>query len=66
MTTKKKQRSWVTSLFGALAIIAGGLTTAGVNKDVTAWSVKLAPIFAGLGLHFARDNNKSSEDVGVK
>lgn len=62
----KKKKSWITSLFGSLAILAGGLSSAGINKDVTAWSVKLAPVFAGLGLAFARDNNKSSEDVGVK
>lgn len=63
--------SWKTTLSGVAAII----TTLGAalsamtdgNPDTTVnLSATITAIAVGLGLIMARDNNKSSEDVGAK
>lgn len=61
--------NWKTTSAGVLAII-GGLTRLAFairNKDLTEESIATVStgILGGIGLIFARDYNKSSEDSGV-
>lgn len=64
--------SWKTTLCGALTILAATITLVLVPMldldPATApnWSALGAAVLAGIGLLFARDNDKSSEDVGAK
>jgi ABC-type Mn2+/Zn2+ transport system permease subunit len=64
-------KSWKTTLFGVCTILSA-LSGVGIslldgnpatNPD---WSVVVTACITGFGLIFARDNNKSSEDVGIK
>jgi hypothetical protein len=62
--------SWKTTSAGLL-MIAGGLVHIGFSvyhKTLTENDVmaQITLLVGGLGLLFARDNNKSSEDVGAK
>lgn len=56
------QMSWKTSAVGALMIIAGVLGMAFGRIDPAVGS---AIILGGLGFIAARDDNKTSEDVGA-
>lgn len=64
------KRSWKTTAAGTGAIlvaVGGALTAIGADKDVaTAIATAIPAIFAGIGLLAARDNDKSSEQVGAK
>jgi anti-sigma-K factor RskA len=64
-------KSWKTSATGITAIIAavaGALNLIFDNKPETNpdWTAVISAVTAGVGLIFARDNNKTSEDVNVK
>lgn len=64
--------SWKTTLCGILGIVAAGITMVAVpildgNPNTVAnWGAFSATVATGIGLLFSRDNDKSSEDVGVK
>lgn len=65
------KRSWQTSSAGILAILT---VLAGIAEKLTDgnaathpdWNSAVAGIMVGIGLLFARDNSKSSEQVGCK
>lgn len=64
-------RSWKTTVAGIAAIIAAIALAISNEFDsdpatIADWGVVLATVIAGVGLLFARDNDKSSEDVGAK
>jgi len=65
-------KSWKTTACGILAAIAAGITLVAIplldNDPATAanWGAFGASLAAAVGLLFARDNNKTSEDVGAK
>ena len=64
--------SWKTTLCGLLGIVAAGITMIaqpildGDPSTVPQWAAFGTTIAAAVGLLFARDNDKSSEDVGTK
>jgi hypothetical protein len=63
--------SWKTTACGILAIVVavGTCLRAMWDSDpatVADWSVVISSVMAGVGLIAARDNSKSSEDVGAK
>lgn len=64
-------KSWKTTLAGVGLILTslGQVMTASFDSDPMTnpqWEVLIAAVIAGVGLFMARDNNKSSEDVGAK
>lgn len=64
-------KSWKTTLAGIGLILTslGQVMTARFDSDLMTnpqWEVLIAAVIAGVGLFMARDNNKSSEDVGAK
>src|SRR5688500_20255917 len=64
-------KSWQTTLAGIAAIVAAiaNAIVAQFDSDpmtVPDWPLVVAAIAAGIGLIRARDNDKSSEDVGAK
>jgi hypothetical protein len=65
-------KSWKTTVCGILAAVAAGITLVAIpmldNDPATTanWGAFLAAAVAGLGLLFARDHDKTSEDVGAK
>jgi len=65
-------KSWKTTLCGVLAAVAAGITLVAIplldNDPATTanWGAFAAALAAAAGLCFARDNSKSSEDVGAK
>jgi hypothetical protein len=66
-----KHNSWKTSGAGIAAILVavGSAITAVTDNDPTTSidvGALIAALMAGIGLIFARDNNKSSEDIGSK
>jgi uncharacterized membrane protein len=64
--------SWKTSLAGVLSVVVAIITFVAnplLDADpatVPQWGPVLAAVTAAVGLLFARDNDKSSEDVGAK
>ena len=71
MTNKLTSGSWKTSGAGIAAIlIAGGAALKALTDGDDATSIDfaalIAAVVAGLGLICARDNNRSSEQVGAK
>lgn len=63
--------SWKTSLFGVggLATIAFNIASMYLDGDASTnpdWSVFLPAILASTAALFARDNDKSSQDVGLR
>jgi len=64
-------KSWKTSGagIGAILVAVGSALTAvtdGNPATVPDWGSVIAAVMAGLGLLFARDNNVSSEEAGIK
>ena len=61
-------KSWKTTLAGVGAILGslGALAKGIADGDKTLIGTSISGIVAGVGLIFARDNNKTSEDVGAK
>lgn len=61
------KRSWKTSAagVGALLVALGQVIAAIANGNMNEAAAALPALIAGLGLLFARDNDKSSEDVGA-
>jgi len=67
----EKVNSIRTTVFGIFCILAaiGGAGKALLDGDPATnvdWTAVIAAVTAGFGLIFARDNNKTSEDVGAK
>jgi len=67
-----KKTSWKTTTCAILGILAAGITMIAVpllDEDpatVAQWGAFGAMLAPLVGLLFARDNDKSSEDVGAK
>lgn len=64
-------KSWKTSAagIGAILIAVGSALTATFDGDpatVADWGAVVAAVIAGIGLIAARDNDKSSQDVGIR
>ena len=64
-------KSWKTSAagVGAILVALGSALSATFDADpvtVPDWGALVAAIIAGVGLLAARDNDKSSEEVGAK
>jgi uncharacterized membrane protein YhiD involved in acid resistance len=65
------KKSWKTSAagVGAILVALGSALSATFDADpvtVPDWGALVAAIIAGVGLIAARDNDKSSEEVGAK
>jgi hypothetical protein len=62
------QKSWKTSFFGTAGAICALVAASGLVEDPHTQSQvsKLSELLLGIGLYFARDNNKTSEDIGLK
>ena len=63
-------KSWKTTLAGIAAIVAAIATAVTAQSDndpatLPDWTMVIAMITAGVGLVLARDNDKSSEQVGA-
>jgi hypothetical protein len=64
--------SWKTTLCGLLSLVTAGITMIAqplLDGDPTTnpqWAAFGTAVAAAVGLLFARDNNKTSEDVGAK
>lgn len=67
---KKLFINWKTSTAGILSVVSGGyrlyLSVAGHTLTEESLLGSVALILAGVGLMFARDYNRSSEQSGVK
>ena len=66
-----KTKSWKTTGagIGAIMVAVGSALTATFDSDpltVADWGAVIASIIAGIGLIAARDNDKSSQDVGIR
>ncbi len=65
-------KSWKTTLCGLLGVVAAGITLIaqpmldGDASTLPQWAAFGTAGAAAIGLLFARDNSKSSEDVGAK
>lgn len=64
------KKSWKTTVAGIGAILAAIGTALHAQFDidpatVADWSLVISTTIAGVGLLFARDNDKSSESVGA-
>lgn len=64
-------KSWQTTAAGVAAILAAvagavQLLTDGDPSTNPDWNTTVTAIIAGVGLIFARDNNKTSERAGAK
>lgn len=65
------KKSWKTTVSGICAILAAVATAVSATFDndpstVANWTEVAAVASVGFGLLFARDNNVSSEQVGIK
>lgn len=65
------KKSWKTSTAGIAAIVVAVASCVqalfdGDPMTVPNYEVAIAAVISGLGLLFARDNDKSSETVGAK
>jgi uncharacterized membrane protein YhiD involved in acid resistance len=65
------KKSWKTSAagVGAILVALGSALSATFDADpvtVPDWGALVAAIIAGVGLLAARDNDKSSEEVGAR
>ena len=65
-------KSWKTTLCGILGVVAAGITMVaqpildGDPSTLPQWGVFGTTVAAAVGLLFARDNDRSSEDVGAR
>ena len=59
-------KSLKTTLCGAIAAAAGGIAAANLDPLVTKIATVVASLASGLVGFFARDNDKTSEDVAAK
>lgn len=61
-------KSWKTTSAGIGAIVGGAATLyfSRASLDAQTFTGAITAILTGVGLLFARDNDKSSEDVGAK
>lgn len=59
-------KSWKTTLCGAIAAAAGGIAAANLDPLVTKIATVVSSLASGLVGLFARDNDKTSEDVAAK
>jgi uncharacterized membrane protein YhiD involved in acid resistance len=64
-------KSWKTTAagIGAILVAVGSALTAMFDADpstVADWGAVVAAVIAGVGLIAARDNDKSSQDVGIR
>ncbi len=65
-------KSWKTTVCGILTVLAAAITLVAVpllDEDPATpanWGAFGASLAAAVGLLFSRDNDKSSEDVGIK
>jgi hypothetical protein len=59
-------KSWKTTLCGAVAAAAGGIAAANLDPLVTKIATIVASLASGMVGFFARDNDKSSEQVSIK
>lgn len=65
-------KSWKTTLCGMLSLTAAAITLVAVPildddpATVPQWGAFVAAIAAAVGLILARDNDKTSEDVGAR
>ena len=63
-------KSWKTTLAGIAAIVAAVATAVSAQFDndpatVPDWTLVIGMVTAGVGLVLARDNDKTSEQVGA-
>jgi hypothetical protein len=68
---KSTRKSWKTTTAGIAAIIAAVALAAEQQFDsdpatVADWAGVVTAVVTGIGLLLARDNDRSSEDVGLK
>lgn len=63
-----KEKSWKTTAMGVVSILTALISIANalLNGTPIAWETTIAAITAGIGLIAARDNDKTSLDVGAK
>jgi uncharacterized membrane protein HdeD (DUF308 family) len=63
-----KSASWKTTAGGVVSVLLAVLNIADglINGTPINWTVSIAAISAGLSLIFARDNDKTSEQVKAK
>jgi hypothetical protein len=59
-------KSWKTTAAGAVAAAASGIASANLDPLITKIAGIVAALATGLVGLFARDNDKSSEDVAAK
>jgi hypothetical protein len=61
-------KSWKTSLFGLMGAVFALVAESGIIEDphIVSKLGKLSSLSLGIGLYFARDNNKSSTTLGLK
>ena len=64
-------KSWKTTTagIGAILVAVGSALSATFDADQTTvadWGAVVAAVIAGIGLLAARDNDKSSQDVGIQ
>jgi hypothetical protein len=61
-------KSWKTTSAGIASIVGGASTLyfAKAHLDAQTLTGAVTAILAGIGLLFARDNDKSSEEAGAK
>ena len=64
-------KSWKTTTagIGAILVAVGSALSSMFDNDpatVADWGAVVAAVIAGIGLLAARDNDKSSQDVGIR
>lgn len=64
----RKMKSWKTTTAGIGAILSAlSLIAKSIHDgDYSQFGVAITGVLSGIGLLMARDNDKSSEDIGVK
>lgn len=62
---KKSWKTTTAGILGAVAVIAVAVQNHLEGRFVD-WPVVFGTVMTGIGLFFARDNNVTSEDVGIK
>lgn len=66
-----KNKNWKTTVagLGAIMVAVGVAMQAhfdGNPETIVQWEILITAVFAGVGLLFARDGDKSSESVGAR